>query len=78
MKLPVIAPPDVSVQPTEVTGVPEIEHVGVGGIVPVSLAVTPTVAPIGAAAGVKVTGEAVPTLRVAEAESLVLPVTVIV
>jgi hypothetical protein len=78
MKVPVIDPTDVSEQLEEVTGDPEIEHVGLVGIVPVSLAVTPTVAPTGAAAGVKVTGKKVATLRVADAESPVLPVTVIV
>jgi len=77
MKLPVIAPPAVSEQPTKVTGDPSIEQVpavpGLG-----SEACTPTVPPMGAASGVKVTGEELPTMRVAEAESWELPVTVIV
>ena len=75
MKLPVIAPLAVSEQPTKVTGAPVIEQVPA---VPVgSEACTPTVPPTGAAAGVRVTGEELPTIRVAEAESPLLPVTVI-
>ena len=77
MKLPVITPRAVSVQPTKVTGDPEIEQVpaipGVG-----SEADIPTVAPTAAAAGVNVTGKEVPTMKVAEAASPELPVTVTV
>jgi len=85
MKVPVIAPAGVSVQPTKVSGklaeIPQDETVAV--IVTeagsASEACTPTVPPIGAASGVKeTTGAAVPTMSVAEAESPVLPVTVIV
>lgn len=80
MKLPVIAPVGVSEQPTRVTGDPVIEQVVVvvGNGVPVSVAVTPTVVPTAPAAGVKVTGREVPTIRAAEAASPELPVTVTV
>jgi hypothetical protein len=76
MKLPVITPPAVSEQPTKVTGDPSIEQVPA---VPElgSEACTPTVPPTGAAAGVRVTGEELPTIRVAEAVSKELPVSVI-
>jgi hypothetical protein len=80
MKVPVITPPIVSEQPTEDTGDPEIEQVAAAvAVTPkeVSEACTPTVAPTGAATGVKVTGEELPMISVAEAASPVLPVTVI-
>ena len=76
MKLPEIAPPAVSEQPTKVTGDPSIEQVPA---VPVgSEACTPTVAPTGPAVGVRWAGEEAPTVRVAEAASPELPVTVTV
>jgi len=84
MKVPVITPAGVSVQPTDVIGklaeIPQDETVAVAitGGESGSEAVTPTVPPIGAAPGVKVTGAEVPITSVAEAASPVLPVTVTV
>jgi len=83
MKLPVITPAGVSVQPTKVNGklaeIPQDETVAVAitGGESGSEPCTPTVPPMGAAPGVKVTGAEVPTMRFAEAESPVLPATII-
>jgi hypothetical protein len=78
MKLPVIAPVFVSVQPTELTGEPLIEQVGDDGTFPGSVAVTPTVAPTGASPGVITTLVWLTTVRRADAESPEEPLTLIV